>query len=85
MWLHLAINVLSTILLSASNYCIQCLSSPTRQEVNKAHANAEWLDIGVPSIRDLRYIGWRRIITWWLLGLNSVPLHLMLVDISLVV
>ena len=40
---HLLINVLSTILLSASNYCMQCLSAPTRIEVNKAHAKRQWL------------------------------------------
>ena len=30
-WLHLAINVFSTILLGCSNYCMQLLSSPTRE------------------------------------------------------
>ena len=29
LWLHIAINALSTLLLGASNYTIQCLSSPT--------------------------------------------------------
>lgn len=80
MWLHLAINVLSTVLLSASNYCMQCLSSRTREEVDRAHANGMWLDIGVPSVRNLQHISWRRAITWWLLGLSSVPLHLLLVS-----
>ena len=56
MWLHLAINVLSTMLLSASNYCMQCLSSPTCEEVDRAHANGKWLDIGVPSVQNLRHI-----------------------------
>ena len=55
-WLHLAINILSTVLLSASNYCMQILSAPTRQEVDQAHMRARWLDIGVPSIRNLRSI-----------------------------
>lgn len=35
LWLHLAINVL---MLSASNYTMQCLSSPTRLDIDKAHA-----------------------------------------------
>jgi hypothetical protein len=34
---HLIISVLSTLLLSGSNYCMQCLSSPTRREINDAH------------------------------------------------
>ena len=77
LWLHLAINALSTILLGASNYCMQCLSSPTRQEVDKAHSQGIWLDIGVPGIRNLRRISRRRLVLWMLLTLSSIPLHLL--------
>lgn len=76
-YLHFAINLLSTILLSSSNYCMQCLSAPTRKEVNTAHAKGVWLDIGIPSMRNLRYIDRRRVILWGLLGLSSLPLHLL--------
>lgn len=74
-WLHLAINVLSTLLLGASNYAMQCLSSPTRGDVNKAHSRNIWLDIGVPSFRNLRWVSRLRIILWCLLAVSSVPLH----------
>jgi len=77
LWLHLAINVLSTILLSASNYCMQCLSSPTREEVDKAHRKRVWLDIGVPSVRNLHQISWYRIALWYALALSGIPLHLL--------
>jgi len=77
LWLHLAINVLSTILLSASNYCMQCLSSPTREEADRAHRKRVWLDIGVPSVRNLHQIAWYRIALWWALALSGVPLHLL--------
>ena len=77
LWLHFAINALSTLLLGASNYCMQYLTSPTRQEVDKAHARRVWLDIGVQSVRNLWCISWIKIILWCLLGLSSVPLHLM--------
>lgn len=77
LWLHLAINFLSTLLLSASNYTMQCLSSPTRQDIDKAHAQNKWLDIGVPSVRNLKRIGRKRIIIWGLLAITSLPLHLM--------
>jgi hypothetical protein len=43
--IHLIINALSTILLSSSNYCMQCLSAPTRQDIDKAHRNKRWLDM----------------------------------------
>lgn len=75
LWLHMIINALSTLLLSASNYTMQCLSSPTRDEVDNAHERNVRLDIGVPSMRNLRLISWNRIILWWLLALSGVPLH----------
>lgn len=77
LWLHLTINALSTLLLGASNYCMQYLTSPTREEIDKAHARRVWLDIGVQSVRNPRYISSIRMILWCLLGLSSVPLHLM--------
>ena len=56
---------------------MQCLASPTREEVDKAHGKRIWLDIGVPSVRNLRQISSRRIILWWFLALSGVPLHLL--------
>jgi hypothetical protein len=58
--LHFLINLLSAVLLSSSNYCMQCLSAPTRSEVDRAHAQSVWLDIGIPSVRNLRHISWKR-------------------------
>jgi len=75
--IHFVINVLSTILLSASNYGMQCLSGPTREEVDKAHAQRYWLDIGVLSFRNLMRIAVRRRFLWFLLAMSSVPLHLL--------
>ena len=75
-WLHLAINALSTILLSASNYTQQCLVAPTRKEVDVAHGKRDWLDIGIPSMRNLSRISKRRMFLWFTLGLTSIPLHL---------
>jgi hypothetical protein len=74
---HLFINLLSTILLSASNYAMQCLSAPTREEVDQAHAKSMWLDIGVLSMRNLRNISRKRAVLCMLLGLSSLPLHLL--------
>ena len=76
-WAHLAINILSTLLLGASNYSMQCLSSPTRSEIDKAHGQGIWLDIGVPSVRNLRRLSKTRLVLWWLLALSSIPLHLL--------
>ena len=82
LWLHLLINVLSTGMLMASNYCMQLQAAPTRKNIDEAHNAEDWLDIGVPSLRNLRYIGnWRRL-SWLLLALSSLPVHLMYVTTS---
>ncbi len=77
LWLHLAINILSTLLLGASNYCMQCLSSPSRAEIDSAHSQHVWLDIGVPSVRNLRRVSWNKVILWWILAFSTIPLHLL--------
>jgi hypothetical protein len=74
---HVLINVLSTILLTSTNYAMQILCAPTRREVEKAHASGHWLDIGIMSIHNLRHIDRKRVIVWVLLALSSVPLHLL--------
>ena len=77
LWIHLAINLLSTAMLSGSNYTQQCLSSPTRAEINSEHSKRRWLDVGVPSVRNLCRISRFRSVLWLLLALSSVPLHLL--------
>lgn len=74
---HLIIDIVSTLLLGASNYCMQCLSAPTRSDVNGAHQVGSWLDIGVPSIKNFWYLRRRKLVLWLVLGLSSVPLHLL--------
>ena len=74
---HVLINILSTALLTSSNYCMQILSAPSREELDVAHARNSWLDIGILSFRNLAYINRRRMIFWCILGLSSFPLHLL--------
>ena len=76
-WLHILINALSSALLSASNYTMQCATAPTRRECDLAHARGDWLDIGVPSVRNLFRISWQRRIMWLLLAVSSTPIHLL--------
>jgi len=75
--IHLGINLLSTILLASSNYAMQCLSAPTRLELDRAHAKSKWLDIGILSFRNLVRIGRVRVLFWFLLAISSLPLHLL--------
>jgi hypothetical protein len=75
---HLIINVMSTLLLSGSNYCMQCLSAPTRRDIDNAHKQGIALDIGIPSLRNLVAFSpnWK-VLMWTLLGISSLPLHLL--------
>ncbi|KAK3499522.1 uncharacterized protein B0T23DRAFT_424980 [Neurospora hispaniola] len=57
---HAVVNILGVVLLAGANYTFQVLSSPTREEVTAAHKRKKWLDIGIPSFRNLRYIAKRR-------------------------
>ena len=75
LWTALAINLASSLLLGASNHCMQCLSSPTRSEVDKAHAQGRWLDIGIPGVRNLKAMKPLRVVLWICLAFSSLPLH----------
>ncbi|CAI6267609.1 unnamed protein product [Periconia digitata] len=76
---HGLINLLSAILIGQSNYCMQLLASPTRKEVDFAHKNRKWVDIGIPSFRNVwqGHIARQRIICWLLLSFASLPLNLL--------
>lgn len=77
LWHHVAINLSSTLLSGASNYCMQCLASPTRKEVDKANAQRIWLDIGVPSVRNLIRISRKKALLWLIFAISGAPFHLL--------
>ena len=74
-WFQLIINALSTLLLGASNYCMQCLGAPTREEVDHAHTKKVALEIGAPAPMNLKWINPYRAGLWILLGLTALPIH----------
>lgn len=71
------VNILSTVLLGASNYTMQVLTSPKRPEVDKMHRQGKTLVIGVHSFENLCSIGTHRKLLWLLLAISSLPLHLL--------
>ncbi|KAF5523207.1 hypothetical protein CGCA056_v005102 [Colletotrichum aenigma] len=74
--LHLLINIFSTLVLASSNFFMQVLNAPTRSEVDTAHAQGRWLDIGVTSWRNAFYLSrFKRFACLCLL--SSVPIHMM--------
>lgn len=74
---NVVINILSTLLLGASNNAMQGLNAPTRSDIDRAHSRGFWLDVGTPSLRNLLFVDTRRTVAWLLLGLSSIPLHLL--------
>jgi len=74
---HLLINIGSTILLASSNYTMQVLCSPTRQDINRAHTHGKWVDIGLLSFRNLKVIPPKRAALALVLAFSSIPLHLL--------
>lgn len=73
---HLIINILSSVLLTGSNFSMQVLTAPTRPQIDQAHSKRTWLDIGVPSLRNLKSMGRKRLVLWSLILISSAPLHL---------
>lgn len=73
---HVLLNVLSTLLLGASNYTMQVLCSPTRADVDRAHRRGRSLDIGVFSLRNVLHLRWKRLLLWAILAVSALPLHL---------
>ena len=83
LWLHLGINALSVLLFSGSNYTQQCLAAPTRSEIDTAHAERRWMDIGVPSLRNLFRVKPERAFLWIAIGFTSILLHSLYIFITI--
>ncbi|KAM0717739.1 hypothetical protein Q7P37_007591 [Cladosporium fusiforme] len=73
--IHVGINVLSSALVAASNFSMQILVAPSRYTIHEAHKNKKWVQVGVPSVRNLIRIEWYRSMLWILMALSSLPLH----------
>ncbi|KAH6657589.1 hypothetical protein BKA67DRAFT_192664 [Truncatella angustata] len=74
--LHLLINLVSSGVLASSNFYMQVLSSPSRKEIDHTHEYLKSLDIGIPSVKNIRFISPFKQICWAILLLSSFPLHL---------
>ncbi|KAK6429270.1 hypothetical protein LTR95_014583 [Oleoguttula sp. CCFEE 5521] len=76
-WAHGVINIFGALLLMTCNACMQCLSAPTRPDVDRVHAKHDWLDIGISSARNLRHVSVWRGVLWSCLLLSSFPIALL--------
>ncbi|KAJ5726250.1 uncharacterized protein N7483_007607, partial [Penicillium malachiteum] len=79
--LSLVVNILSEVVLCASNYAMQTLVAPTRDELNWSHSQHKWLDIGSTSFRNLFAIPKSRLALWFVLIITATSFHLLLLSI----
>ena len=76
--LAIPINIISTILVATSNYVMQCLSAPTRKDIDRAHAAGSYLNIGISSVHNLVHnVSWKSAL-WLVLVITTIPIHLLL-------
>ncbi|KAK3377537.1 hypothetical protein B0H63DRAFT_399057 [Podospora didyma] len=73
---HFILNCLSTGIIASSNFFMQVLNSPSRIEADKAHERKEYVEIGVPSIRNAWHVSPLKTALWTGFCLSSVPIHL---------
>ncbi|KAI1358746.1 hypothetical protein F5Y08DRAFT_350464 [Xylaria arbuscula] len=88
-FLHLLINVISTLVvgcpqlvnlpddyLASSNFFMQVLNAPSREELDAAHTRSTWMDVGVNSIRNIFKVSAFKRLCWFGLMITSIPIHL---------
>jgi hypothetical protein len=75
--LHLLLNVVSTAIFASSNFFMQVLNSPSREEVDRAHVAGLWMGIGVSSARNAFRVSKFKTCCWVLFLISSIPLHLL--------
>ncbi|GAW26772.1 hypothetical protein SAMD00023353_4800580 [Rosellinia necatrix] len=56
---------------------MQVLNSPSREEIDRAHATGSWLDVGVSSIRNTFRLSKFKSSCWTVFILSSIPIHLL--------
>ncbi|KAK6071718.1 hypothetical protein SCUP515_07722 [Seiridium cupressi] len=56
---------------------MQVLSAPSRKEIDHAHLSLRSLDIGIPSVKNVRFVSRFKQVCWLILFLSSFPLHLL--------
>lgn len=56
---------------------MQVLNAPSRAELDSAHERGSWLDIGVPSPRNVFGVSFFKTTMWLLFFLSSIPIHLL--------
>lgn len=75
--IHFVLILLGVMILSASIYTPQCLSSATRHETDQAHAKRKALDIRLLSAFNLSDMSLTETLLWLFLMPTRIALHLL--------
>lgn len=75
--LHLLINILSSLVLASSNFFMQVLNAPSREELDNAHEKGTSLDVGVSSPGNFFKVSLFKKTMWILFFLSSIPIHVL--------
>ncbi|KAI0868376.1 hypothetical protein GGS24DRAFT_513528 [Hypoxylon argillaceum] len=62
---------------ASSNFFMQILNAPTRDEIDAAHQQGTWLEIGVSSARNVFRVSKFKTCCWIGLLVTSIPIHLL--------
>ncbi|OTB05540.1 hypothetical protein M426DRAFT_10585 [Hypoxylon sp. CI-4A] len=73
---HAFISLTSSLILASTRFFMQILSSPSRKEIDRAHMRLRSLEIGISSLKNLRFVSHIKSIGWLSLLVSSVPIHL---------
>jgi hypothetical protein len=77
-YILIPLNIVGTMAIACGNYVMQTLNAPTRPDIDRAHRRGYPLNIGVSSLNNMRHVGLRKNMMYFLLGLATIPIHLLL-------
>lgn len=74
--IHLVLNIISTGVLASSNFFMQIVTSPSRNEIKHCHSYLRSLKIGLQSPTNIPFLSRMKQSCWLILLLSSIPIHL---------
>jgi hypothetical protein len=74
--IHVVISVVTLLVTISSDFFLRLISAPQHQDIKAAHHEAQWMDIGINSLRNLISMSLGRKCLWMLLILSSIPVQL---------
>lgn len=74
--IHIALTIYSALVALSSDFFLRLVIAPQPDDIQAAHKESQWVDVGINSLRNLRFIPMVRRALWLLCVISSVPLQL---------